>query len=408
MNETFSIYIHVPFCEKRCDYCDFFSTLQFSAQSEIYHDAVMKELQMRARQIHPGTGKLGSVYIGGGTPNLYSPEQIHQWLEQIHALYPCEDNPEISMEMNPEFVSSPAMLSELESAGITRFSFGIQSLQDEELKTLGRIHDSHRALKAMKYVSQLSRPNWSADIIWNVPGQSADSLLRTLNRLAEFDPPHISAYSLTREPGTLYDRHLREGMLHELPESDQLDQFNALCEWMDTRKFRHYEISNFARPGFECRHNLHYWSFGDYIGIGAGAHGKSGRIHHWHEDSIPAYLSRMEAGDPEWPGREILDSREILLEKMMVGLRSDEGIRRENFSALSWTLVRTLIENIDRELPEQYFHFEETRLRCNFKGWQVLDSLLDAIAGKLDKVVAPHQVELDKELDSRYNQTNED
>jgi len=388
MPRSLSIYIHLPFCEKRCDYCDFYSTLDFPALNTRYRSTLTENIAWAGRQSQFASRPVQSVFLGGGTPNLYKPDAVAEWIDSIRTHFLLSPDAEISMEMNPEFIQSSAQLEEYHRAGVNRLSVGLQSLIPAELELLGRIHSAEKALQALNVLRSSSFSNWSADIIYSLPGQTVPDLQQTLNRVLQFDPPHISAYSLTREAGTRYDFRLTQGELSEPDEESQLQLFLILRSALGHAGYRHYEISNFAREGFEARHNLHYWRFGDYLGLGAGAHGKIGFRHFFYPDDLQDYLRRSSDGDFE-PQSETLEPLSALLEYAVFKLRTAEGILRSECSTQRWTLLHQALTKVQSKLGTEYFLFEESGIRCNFEAWLVLDSLLLELADMLEREAKP-------------------
>lgn len=252
------LYIHVPFCIRKCRYCDFYSVTDLSL-TDLYTEAVIRSIKAYARAYD-------TVYFGGGTPSLLSPKQ----LEAILSAAEIAPNAEISMECNPNSVTAD-YLAEIKSAGINRLSFGVQSFNDNELKMLGRLHDSAQAVSIIETAHNVGFGNISADLMLAIAGQNFDSLRHNLDMISRLPLTHISAYMLKVEEGTpLADD---ENLLSKIPnEDDTADMYLEAVRTLGKAGFEQYEISNFAKNGFECRHNLKYWRCEEYIGIGPAAH----------------------------------------------------------------------------------------------------------------------------------------
>ncbi|MCH5348292.1 MAG: radical SAM family heme chaperone HemW [Oscillospiraceae bacterium] len=252
------LYIHVPFCVQKCPYCDFFSVTDPSVK-ELYTDAVV-------RNIKATDERFDTVYFGGGTPSLLTPDQFSRILSAADI---C-NRAEITTEANPNSVT-PAYLRDLKSVGINRISFGVQSFNDNELKALGRLHNASEAISAINAANKAGFDNISADLMLAVPGQTFQSLRTNLKTITELPLSHISAYMLKVEEGTPLS--LDTKALENIPDDDETaDMYLEAAEFLDSRGFEQYEISNFARNGFECQHNLKYWRCEEYYGIGSSAH----------------------------------------------------------------------------------------------------------------------------------------
>ena len=265
-----SLYVHFPWCVRKCPYCDFNSHEHASGPSAIpenaYLDALCSDLesvlpQVWGRRVH-------SVFIGGGTPSLLSAEGLDRLLADLRARLPVEADAEITLEANPGTFEAGKFARYRES-GVNRLSIGIQSFDDRFLKALGRIHDGDEARRAVA-IAQRHFDNFNLDLMFGLPGQSADDAARDLEMARSFAPPHLSLYQLTLEPNTLFAKYPPA-----LPNEETSAAIEtAVASGIDAGGWKRYEVSAYAKPGFECRHNLNYWNFGDYLGIGAGAHGK--------------------------------------------------------------------------------------------------------------------------------------
>lgn len=279
------IYIHVPFCRQKCPYCDFYS-LEYQPEAAAgYVHAVLRNLEYYGRQ--SGGAQVDSIYFGGGTPSLLPAESFAQILEGIAKAFTLA-SPEITLEANPGTVSLES-LKALHHAGFNRISFGVQSLCDSELKKLGRLHDRETAVKAIEDAANLGFHNISADLMLGIIGQDLYSLDKSIAELSMLPLTHISAYILKTEPGTAYDR---PEIRSNLPDEDTTaDLYLRAAESLSARGFFQYEISNFCKEGFECRHNLHYWRCEEYIGIGPAAHSYFGGRRFAVPRSLEAFLA---------------------------------------------------------------------------------------------------------------------
>lgn len=296
------LYVHIPFCVRKCLYCDFYSVTNHQCAKE-YVDAVLAEYNKYG-------GDFDTVFIGGGTPTSIGGELVRL----------CRALPkagEFTVEANPGTVS-PKLLCDLRSAGVNRLSLGVQSFNDGELKALGRIHTASQAEAAFRMARGAGFDNINLDLMLSTPGQSLESVRQSLDKIADLRPEHVSAYSLIVEEGTpFYDMDLN------LPDEDEEREiYYATREFLDKIGIKQYEISNFALPGKECRHNLKYWSGEEYIGLGAAAASCLGSRRWRNEADLAAYISGGECREDV----EVLDDDELLRERFWLGLRKTEGI----------------------------------------------------------------------------------
>jgi oxygen-independent coproporphyrinogen-3 oxidase len=263
-----SLYVHIPWCVRKCPYCDFNShEARARIPEQEYIDALLRDLEQDLPRVW---GRIvHTIFIGGGTPSLFSPEAIDRLLSGIRARLPLDQNIEITLEANPGTVELERFKG-FRTAGINRLSIGIQSFDEEKLKALGRIHGREEALRAAEAARAAGFDNFNLDLMFGLPGQTVEQALADMRTAMTLRPTHLSAYQLTIEPNTLF--HARPPTL---PDDDTTwDMQSRLQTELAAADYRQYEVSAYARPGYECRHNLNYWKFGDYLGIGAGAHAK--------------------------------------------------------------------------------------------------------------------------------------
>jgi oxygen-independent coproporphyrinogen-3 oxidase len=311
-----AIYLHIPFCLRRCNYCSFVSNAGREHEIPSYIDALVSEIQ------HTGleNALVNSVYIGGGTPSLMEPAQVLRILSTIHENYVFGMSTEVTMEANPGTIDG-AYLDGIHTAGINRLSLGIQSLNDGELRFLGRIHTGDDALFSIINAKRAGFDNISLDFIYGIPGRTGAEWKSMLEEMVALKVPHLSLYPLTVEEGT----HLW-GM-NQLPdEDDTATEYELACDELGKAGYRHYEISNWAFPGFEGRHNLNYWKGGAYLGLGSGAHSYLNGIRRSNTGDLDRYIKSLDEG--QLPEYEIdpIDRRTELTEAIILGLRLDCGI----------------------------------------------------------------------------------
>ncbi len=351
-----TLYIHIPWCPRKCPYCDFNS---YAARTNVpearYIDALILDLEQelpRVRGRH-----IEAVFIGGGTPSLFSADAIDRLLTTIYAHVPLRSGIEITLEANPGTVEQ-GKFREFRGAGVNRLSLGVQSFNDDCLKRLGRVHSSQEALRASEAAHACGFENFNIDLMFALPGQNLSDCLRDLRTAAALAPAHVSYYQLTIEPNTLF--HARPP---RLPDDDLAwaMQTQGQCFLAD-RGYTQYEVSAFARRGMQCAHNLNYWRFGDYLGLGAGAHGKvsstsEGTIRRrWKYRQPEQYLDHAEQGNPVG-GENELSADDAVFEFMLNALRLTEGFESDLFSERTG-LSGHLIEAPIREATKRGLLFD--------------------------------------------------
>ena len=321
------IYVHIPFCTKKCGYCDFYSVKWNEVQEDMYIQSAINEI--RSHSALSKKFSVDSIYIGGGTPSIINPRHIGNIIDTIKGIFAVEKNCEISMEANPNSLSEN--LHAYREIGINRLSIGIQSLNDDILKKIGRIHNSREALEAIDRAKSSGFENINADVMFNIPGQTIDDIDYTINQLIKKDIKHISFYSLKLEKGTpMYT--LEENNEIIMPEEDcEREMYYSGRNIMEKHKLMQYEISNFALKGYECRHNLKYWNQEEYIGIGPSAHSFLGNMRFSNPSDITEYIL---SGEDEIFDRNILefmDEEGMIFEYIMLRLRLRPGLKLIDF-----------------------------------------------------------------------------
>lgn len=320
------IYIHIPFCKSKCGYCNFFSVAS-SGKITAVLEAICLEINLTRDYLQDEV--VDTVYFGGGTPSRIDPALISRLLREIQRRYPITDNPEITLEANPEDLSAER-LKQYTGMGINRISTGIQSFDADELRYLDRRHDAGASLNALTLLASSQLSSFSIDLIYGIPGQSEMSLKRNLELCIEAGVPHISCYSLTVEPGTLLHRQIADGTKTEPGEALFHNHFHQVRETLTRHGYQQYEISNFAKEGHLARHNTRYWSGGLYLGLGPSAHSYNGSSRRWNISSIGGYIEKIAAGNAI-EGEEILTPTMIHNEFLMTRLRTVWGIGFEDF-----------------------------------------------------------------------------
>lgn len=340
MDNSIGIYIHIPFCKSKCYYCDFnsYSGREYLAGS--YFNALLSEMRNRADTL--GTRPVRTVFIGGGTPSQVDPQYISSLLEVCSKYFKVDSDAEISMESNPGTLTYDS-LKAYRAAGVNRLSIGLQAWQDRLLKDLGRIHRRQQFVDNLEAAFKAGFKNINADLIFGLPGQTFEDWAETIDAVAGLGLTHLSCYSLKIEEGTDFGDRLEAGTL--VAADDELDRsmYRHTVETLSQKGFKHYEISNFANPGFECRHNLVYWKALEYAGFGASAHSYLDSRRFSNVIGIEEYIEAVgriwvdRAGGQDKGGlhedMQFIDRQEAMTEFMILGLRLIDGISAEEFEA---------------------------------------------------------------------------
>ncbi|MEF1217904.1 radical SAM family heme chaperone HemW [Photobacterium damselae] len=373
-----SLYVHIPWCVQKCPYCDFNSHALKAEIPELdYIDALLDDLStdLLAYHLEHGERKLHSIFIGGGTPSLISPEEIARLLQGIEARIPFSDDIEITMEANPGTVEA-GRFQAYQQAGVNRISIGIQSFQDEKLKRLGRIHGAQEAITAAKLAAEAGLNSFNIDLMHGLPDQSINDALADLAQAIGLSPPHLSWYQLTIEPNTLF-----YSQPPTLPDDDDLwDIFEQGHKMLTDAGYVQYEISGYSKPGKQCQHNLNYWRFGDYLGIGCGSHGKisfdDGRIVRTVKVKHPrGYLN---------PEKAYLDQETVVanderpFEFFMNRFRLLEACPKQDFVARTGLPLTHIQGAIDWALAQNYLTESDTHWQITEHGKLFLNDLLAA------------------------------
>ncbi len=329
-----ALYIHIPFCTRRCGYCDFFTVAGQAAAIPDYLQAVERELGIYARQPQISALHFETLYFGGGTPSLLSPAQVGHLIELATRRFDFAPDPEITLEVNPETVTE-AKLRGFRAAGVNRLSFGVQSFRPQELAFLERAHSVGQAERCFEAARRVGFHNLSLDLIYGLPGQTLASWEENLHRACALALEHISAYNLTFEAGTPLTRRLRAGEFRSLPDARQRDLHLRTMELLRANGYEHYEISNYCRPGFRSRHNCKYWDGSPYLGLGASAHSFVGSRRFWNVRGLKSYLDSLKRDVLPLAGEECLSPEQVSFERVFLGLRQRRGVRLRDFDATS-------------------------------------------------------------------------
>jgi len=368
-----SLYIHIPWCVRKCPYCDFNSHEAGKELGEsAYITALMSDLELE----HYRQREIQSIFFGGGTPSLFSAESINNIIEGVRSKASLAADIEITLEANPGTFEQQKF-ADYRSAGVNRLSIGIQSFNDDKLQSLGRIHDRHEAIKAIETAYAAGFDNINLDLMFALPGQSMKQAIEDVNLACNFQPAHISHYQLTIEPNTWFHKHTPA-----LPATDLIWEMQQRChDTLNKHEYIQYEVSAFSQAGKQCMHNMNYWTFGDYIGIGAGAHGKSTDINtpsiqrRWKQRQPAAYIKHAMLGDP-CSGTSELDQPDILFEFLLNALRLRQGFTFELFERRTGIHKQRLLEACKKIDPDLLV-VTETGFNTSPRGFDFLNDVLE-------------------------------
>ena len=318
MEQTLGLYLHIPFCKSKCTYCDFYSLPHSEEKMDAYTAALIRHLEEVAPRCARQT--VDTVYFGGGTPSYLGEKRLTQLLKTVKKRYHVAPDAEITLEANPDSAGDWKTLRALRKAGFNRISLGVQAADDAMLRRIGRVHTWDQVLSAVAAARMAKLENLSLDLIYGLPGQTLADWQETLTAAAALEPKHISCYGLKVEPGTPLWQQRQSAAL---PDDDaQADMYLWTVDYLAKQGYVQYEISNFARPGFESRHNLKYWQLGEYAGFGPGAHSDLGGVRFAYERDLDAYI----AGELRLSEMERIPPLDRDLEYIMLSLRTVQGI----------------------------------------------------------------------------------
>jgi len=368
-----SLYVHIPFCKAKCTYCDFYSVVGRESSIPNYLQQILKEIDSYEHNLDLSGHQLDTIFLGGGTPNLLNPSQMERLLERLLRLAAYGGQMEIGMEINP----GEATLENLKAyrgLGINRVSIGMQSFQKEHLTFMSRIHSVEQSFSTYAAVRQAGFDNVNADMIFAIPGQTREQWVADLQTLSDMKPEHISTYSLTVEEGTALSRWVAAGHVKMLEDTVDTGMYDWGRDFLESQGYLNYEISNHARPGFQCKHNLNYWLGADYLGFGPAAHSYFQSRRWWNVRNLDRYLTEIESRGTAEAGSEVIDTETARNEWILTRLRLAQGLDLEAFSRrFNEDLLmseKQPLKKWDRELE-----IVEGKLRLSRKGWALADEI---------------------------------
>jgi oxygen-independent coproporphyrinogen III oxidase len=374
-----SVYIHIPFCERKCFYCDFYSVTG-SDQIGTFLSVLRREIELSSTLLENDT--VETIFFGGGTPSLLTPSQIGKILNEISRVANVATDAETTIEVNPGTIDKQKLYGYL-AAGINRLSVGVQSFTDDELRFLQRIHSSGESVRAILDARECGFENLSIDLIYALPNQTPAQWRTTLEKALSFHPHHISAYSLIVEDGTPLAASVSSKEIIPLSGDEEASLYLLTMEVLAEAGYIHYEVSNYAKPGYNCRHNSNYWNHKNYIGFGPSAHSYLNGRRWWNIRDFQNYSVRLSGNKPVIAGEEILTERQLLEETIMLELRTGElnfSRLRQKFGVDLWKKAGPLVRSM---VDENLMSPDGDYLRLTMKGYLLCDEITERLLSAL-------------------------
>ncbi|MBE5741430.1 MAG: radical SAM family heme chaperone HemW [Clostridiales bacterium] len=373
-NKSMGLYIHIPFCNKKCDYCDFVSYSMDRKAQQLYLDGLFTEIDMLKNQYIDKT--FDSIFIGGGTPSIVYEGFIASLARKLYSSFHFKDKIEFTIEVNPSSFTKEKFFEYVES-GVNRISVGVQCLDSKLLANNGRIQSMENIKDTFKILKNSEFPNVNSDVMIGLPGQDAGSVLKTVKFLIKHNVKHISTYSLQLEKHTmLYDK-LRRGKIKPVSEKVMLSIYNKVYKLLTRHGFHRYEVSNFAKPGFECRHNKKYWDGTDYLGLGVSAHSFIDGYRYYNTKRLDTYIDHMKEGKSAVYSREYVSIAESRTERIMLSLRTTVGLDLSQFMTdFNEDLLRSKAEQIKKLKDMKMIEIVDGFLRITKDYFYVSNSII--------------------------------
>lgn len=323
-----SLYIHIPFCKSKCYYCDFVSFCEEDEKIDKYIDALLTELKLYREKL--SNYRIKTIFIGGGTPSSIDENYIKRILDYINKNYKTKNLVEVSIEANPG-TFNPKKMETYRDAGINRVSLGVQTLDDDILKSIGRIHDRKDFYKSLECAREMGIRNINADLIFGLPGQNLNHVMDSLSEMLELKIPHISYYGLILEKDTLLYDLYQKNKVSFPTEAEEREMYHNIVRFLKENGYKHYEISNFALEGYECKHNLAYWNIDPYLGVGLNSHSNIDHKRFSNTVNIDDYIKSLDEGKLPVVCEDYIDQKTEMEEFCILGLRKIDGIDKEEF-----------------------------------------------------------------------------
>lgn len=368
------IYIHIPFCVKKCNYCAFLSGPAGPEVRQEYVNHLIKEIRLRSREVP----EADTIYFGGGTPSLLTPEQIGRILEEVRSAFRISEDAEVTLEANPGTLTAES-LAGYRAAGINRLSMGVQSMDDRRLRYLGRIHTAEEVRRDVKMAREAGFRNINLDLIFAIPGTDVSDAMEDLEAIAALESEHISFYSLQLEEGTSFFRDFEAGKLREVPDETDREMYHRGIQALREKGYRHYEISNFAQPGCESRHNSKYWNMAEYVGLGLGASSYTGHRRMVNETDLKAYSETLDRGKLAFVEVHENSEADDISEAVFTGLRREEGVRYRDVlgsEATFWEYFREALPEARAYEAGGFLEMDDEGLRLTERGIDISNGIM--------------------------------
>ncbi|MBU4445870.1 MAG: radical SAM family heme chaperone HemW [Candidatus Marinimicrobia bacterium] len=387
--KKFSLYIHFPFCIRKCHYCDFYSVILDPSAVDSWTTALLTEIDLYEARF--GDSQIETIYIGGGSPNLIGSKKIRSIFESLNTSFRLPNVREFTVEINPGEVK-PDFLKQLKDIGVNRISVGVQSFSNSELTTLGRIHQVEEVFATFKILNRIGFDHLTLDLIFGIPGQGPGSWERSLKQAVEMGVDHLSLYNLIYEEGTPF--YELKGKKKIVPTASELEwrMYELAHRWLESQGFQHYEISNWAKPGCESIHNSSYWKESYYLGLGPAAHSYDGISRWWNIRSVDAYIKHLSEGKFPVEDREELNEYDREIEFLFLSLRTQGGLPIGKFENLFLIDFKRVIQKLAQRIgSDEYWIFVGDSFKLTPAGWFVCDSITNHILEIVEEVRNDHK-----------------
>ncbi len=382
--KTLSLYIHFPFCVRKCLYCDFYSIPLNPEMLTRWIAALIGEIELYAPLYSEYS--VNTIYIGGGSPNLIGIDNFNQLLRSIRQNFKMDLLSEFTIEVNPAEIPVE-FLDTLKSNGVNRISVGAQSFQDDELQQLGRIHCASDIRTTFDKIKDMGFDHSNLDLIYGIPGQTMSSWRESLGKALKTGVDHLSLYSLSFEEETPLYNLKKTGKIESMEPALEEELYLYADEFLADNGFTHYEISNWAKPACESQHNQVYWNGGKYLGLGPSAHSYDGQSRWWNLRSVEKYINQIVAGQFPSKEREILTDYDREIEYLFLQLRTREGLSVSQFGNLFHIDFQRIVEKLKQiELDEEFWQFDQRRFKLSPRGWFVSDTIIYTILGFIEEI----------------------
>ena len=370
------IYIHIPFCRKKCYYCDFYTSPNIDLSNQ-FVNSLLVEIDQKVSYLK-SDNNIETIYFGGGTPSVLDAKLLNKIIDKLNSSFNIIENSELTIELNPDDITKEYLL-QLKKIGFNRLSIGIQSFSNKMLQLMNRRHNSEEAISSVKIAKKLGFNNISIDVIYGLPNTDVEFLKKELLKIIELDIQHISAYHLTYEQNTVFYNYLKKGKLRELPDTISQEQFVYLKKFFENNGFEQYEISNFAKNKFYSKHNSNYWFGVEYIGLGPSAHSYNKDTRQWNISNIKKYILGVEEGENYFE-KEILTLNDKYNEYLITSLRTKWGISLdfiENEFGIKY--LNYLNKNVDKYVKLRYICNQKNLLYLHKDFWFLSDNIISEL-----------------------------